>query len=493
MLRGLHDTFLPNLHPDKIPSFLPPLLLAVLVIVSLSKWKHLNLLQLIILPFLLLYFLLTNVAQQYYIWVLPFLFFGSFRAALTYSLAGGIAVAVAYWKVYPQILFGSLPVVHFPDQYVLWLHTLPTGIFWITIGWLIVEVWFSKTAIETRAVDSTSTLPNPHGESAAILKDGHPSRPSQLAGTFIYGVIVSVTLAESIFLFGLDTHHPWKILKAIGMPSSAHKREYTYFQIPKAALWNKGFLWYEPDLRKLHILDAEGKPPKEFVFYHPDTHESLDVTDMAVDSENRIIVSDWRKGFLGAFDFEGRLVRHFGGGLRAPTRFALGPDDSVVVIDIGRQAVLLFSKSAEIIRQFDHSFGEGAIPIESFDVGLDKEENIYILDGVSQRIYVIRSNARSNKSFSVNAFTRDTRLYVDPKGYLWLLSLDSAQIPIYSPDGDKIDKLANPPGLLNQPLDTPSDILFGADGQIYVADAWRSKIYAIDFAYRRPSDPRPAE
>ena len=222
--------------------------------------------------------------------------------------------------------------------------------------------------------------------------------------------------------------------------------------IPRVAMHEKGFFWFDPETKRVIVLDREGRVQNRFSLRHPDTGQALDVYDIEVDPQARIVVSSWKQRFLGKFDSgNGNFIsryppEHIG----APSAIAMSRDGTLAVLDIGRGGVLLFSPDGRILRQSPYKFGDGDGSIESFDVGINHDKKIYVSDAEKGRLYVFDRGGKRERSIPVRMFMPYVKLTVDPQGDLWVLNVQMAQIGIYSPEGQWVGKLGNKPGVLNQ-------------------------------------------
>ncbi len=452
--------------------------------------KRLDLLKLLILPLLLLYGVSTTVAQQYFLWVLPFLILWSLEAAWIYSIIGGVTLAIRYWALYPEILFGSLPVIKLTAQQELLTSFAAVTCFWIlTVSFIVILLISKRQTFFSSALETAE--PSDTRKTGAFHLS--PIKIGKFIERLVYFGLIILTIAESVFILRLDRHNSWKAIKTIKVNAPQTQRIMDTAQertlpIPKACLYEEGFLWFDPQTKKMKVLSQDGTVENEYILTHPKTGAALDVFDIKAVPGKMAVVTDWQKGFLGKFDPKnGQFITDFSPtDIVAPTRMAVGPDGMLAVIDVGKSSILLLSDSGKIVKEYYYHFGEGRVPLESFDIGIDDQKNIYLLDGVSQKVHVVSyEKSAREKLLRVRIFMPSVKLAVGHNNFFCVLNLNTSQISIYSPKGKHIAKLENTPGVENEILNTPCDLLIDSNDRFYVVDAWKSEIIQVLFDKER--------
>lgn len=438
--------------------------------------KRMDALRLILLSYLLLYFLMTTVAQQYFIWVLPFLFLWSVPLALVYSVLCGLVLLVIYWAIFPEILFGTFSIVRLPVPAEYWSTFVFETAFWVFLGFLIFKLLFLEKNTSPRAFSA------PFG---SFLNEVWKKRCERA----IYALIVLAAFFEIVYIFSLDAQDPWRVVKTISIETP--QKELTGHKIiryrpwPKVAATRDDFLWFDPSDRTLKAIDQEGRVLSKIVLKHPQTGERLNLFDIEADAAGGFfVVSDLEKGFLGEFDTQGRFILRLGENeIRAPSSIARSADGTLAVLDAGSQALFVLGRDGKILKKFPYSFKKRRSYAKRYDVGIDRAGSIYLLDSIRQCVCVFDSSSGAERRIPVRVFSPEVQLAVNPEGFFSVLNVKTTQIDFYSPEGRYVAKLDNGPDASPEPrLPEPFAVLMDAKNNIWIADAWKFELLKVEFS-----------
>lgn len=434
--------------------------------------KKLSLLQLILSIFLSLYLLSATVAQQYLVWVIPFLALWSFTAAAVFTAAAGAAMVVRYWSLYPEILFGAFPAVPLPPLAKSWASLITVSVYWLAVAALLVRICTQPRTIETAPVNANSKRTFKPSLPAASRTGGWV----RLVTHSIVILLAFLFVIESLFLLKLHKHDPWDVVRRITVEASAGGDGV----VPAAAFSGDTFYWSAGGgTVKRYGKDGAVKP--ELRLTHPDTGKALDIYDMTALADGSLIVADWRSGFLGRFDGKGGLIKRFTDHIRAPIRVATCGRGKLAVLDVGTGSALVFAEDGRLESAYRYPFGGGRIPIDSYDIGIDAAGKVYVLDGGSQRVSIIDTKPGPEKNVPVACYTRRVKLSVTPEGEFFVVGVDSDQISLYAPEGGLIARIENAPGDKAGPLDKPFAVMTDEANNIFIADAAKAHILQVKF------------
>ncbi len=446
-------------HVDKI-------IFSIIYLSSLFWMKRRkDLLQSIIFIFLLIYFSLTTVAQQYFIWVLPFLFLWSRRAALVYSIIGGFALLVLYWAIYPEMLFGIFPIARLSVAAEYWLGFFSETGFWLVIGILMISVMRSNN---TRR--------------PIVFNEKFSSFSMKLA---VYVLVSLLAVFESIYILNLDRSDSWDVVRRISV--DAEQKKTTSGQIlrsmpsPKAAVSGEGFVWFDPTDKSLQFMGKNGSLKSKIFLKNPKNGKILNIRDLKICPDGTLMVSEIESGFLAKFDATGNLVPSFDAKeMIAPSSIAVSHDGKMAVIDCGSNTVYLLNHTGAVQSRIPYNFRGGVKKSESFDIGMDNKGQIYVLDSVRRKVSVFSAEGNKLLEINVRIFEPQVRLTVGPQGSFSILNLKTTQISFYSNEGKYLGKMENEYGK-DPKLGRPFQVLMDKEGKIFIADSWNFEILEAKF------------
>jgi DNA-binding beta-propeller fold protein YncE len=178
---------------------------------------------------------------------------------------------------------------------------------------------------------------------------------------------------------------------------------------------------------------------------------------------------------------EGRFIAAWTPGLYGPRRIAIGPDDSIYVVDSGRNRIVKFSPDGQVLMTWG-SEGSGDGQFKGFSsVAVDPTNNkLYVADSLNSRIQVFDSNGKFLTKWSVPEWGRPfgfEDLAIDSKtGRLYASSANMNSVLILDLNGNRIGTLNPKPP---DQLDGPSALaLFGQ--KLYVLNMNGNRVSVID-------------
>ena len=168
-------------------------------------------------------------------------------------------------------------------------------------------------------------------------------------------------------------------------------------------------------------------------------------------------------------------------GFYGPRRIAIGPDESVYVVDQGRTRIVKFSPDGQVLTSWgSKGSGDGQFD-DPTSVAIDTTNNkVYVADPRNRRIQVFDSNGKFLAKWTVPEWGRPygfEDLVVDRKtGRLYASSANMDTLLIFDLDGHRLGSV------------TPKapDKLYGpsamalVDGRLYILNMAGNRVSAID-------------
>jgi DNA-binding beta-propeller fold protein YncE len=168
-------------------------------------------------------------------------------------------------------------------------------------------------------------------------------------------------------------------------------------------------------------------------------------------------------------------------GFYGPRRIAIGPDDSIYVVDQGRTRLVKFSLDGQVLSSWgSKGTGDGQFN-DPTSVAVDSTSGkVYVADPINKRIQVFDPNGKFLTKLSVPEWGRPAGfedLAIDPKnGRLYASSATMNAVLIFDLNGTRIGTLApKPPDRLEGP-----SALALVDRKLYVLNMHGNRVSVID-------------
>jgi DNA-binding beta-propeller fold protein YncE len=206
---------------------------------------------------------------------------------------------------------------------------------------------------------------------------------------------------------------------------------------------------------------------------------------IAIDGEGNIYVAEiGSKHRVQKLAPDGKFIAEWKGpepGFYGPRRITIGPDDSIYVVDSGRNRIAKFSPDGQVLASWgSEGSGDGQFNGLS-SVAVDPTTNkVYVADPINRRIQVFDSNCKFLTKWPVPEWGRPQGfedLAIDSKtGRLYGSSAHMDSVLIFDLNGHRIGTLTpKPPDKLNGP-----SALALVNGKLYVLNMAGNHVSAID-------------
>jgi sugar lactone lactonase YvrE len=207
-----------------------------------------------------------------------------------------------------------------------------------------------------------------------------------------------------------------------------------------------------------------------------------DPNGIAIDRSGNIYVAEiGSKHCVQKLGPDGSFIAEWAPGLYGPRRIAIGPDDSVYVVDSGRNRIVKFSPDGQVLATWG-SEGSGDGQFKGFSsVAVDPINNkVYVADSLNSRIQVFDSDGKFLTKWLVPEWGRPygfEDLAIDSKaGRVYASSANMNVVLIFDLNGNRIGTLApKPPDRLEGP-----SALALTDRKLYVLDMAGNRVIQID-------------
>jgi DNA-binding beta-propeller fold protein YncE len=203
---------------------------------------------------------------------------------------------------------------------------------------------------------------------------------------------------------------------------------------------------------------------------------------IAIDRSGNIYVAEiGSKHRIQKLGPDGTFIAEWAPGLYGPRKIAIGADDSVYVVDSGRNRIVKFSPDGQVLTTWgSEGSGDGQFRGLS-SVAVDAANNkVYVADPINSRIEVFDSNGKFLSKWSVSEWGKAMGyedLAIDSQaGRLYASSTHLNAVFIFDLNGTRLGSLTPKPP---EKLEGPSALaLF--DRKLYVLNMTGNRISVID-------------
>jgi len=168
---------------------------------------------------------------------------------------------------------------------------------------------------------------------------------------------------------------------------------------------------------------------------------------MALDSQNRIFITDEHSHRITSYTTSGEYLSHWGnpgdsdGELNGPAGIAVDSSGDLFVVDQHNARVQKFTPDGKFITNwgsFGNAPGQFNLP---WGIAVDSDDNVYVADWRNDRIQKFSTDGSFLGTFGSpgdgeGQFRRPTSVAVDPEGFIYVADWGNERVQVLSPDGD---------------------------------------------------------
>ena len=173
---------------------------------------------------------------------------------------------------------------------------------------------------------------------------------------------------------------------------------------------------------------------------------------MAVDSQQRVYVTDEHLHRVTVFDLEGNLVAQWGekgsnaGQLNAPAGIAISADNSVYVVEQGNNRVQRFTIGGESLGMWGEAGSEPGQFNMPWGIGTSNNGDVYVADWRNDRIQRFTSDGQfimyyGSSGSSDGQLSRPSGVCVDSDGYVYVADWGNERVQLFDADGNFVQTL----------------------------------------------------
>ena len=207
---------------------------------------------------------------------------------------------------------------------------------------------------------------------------------------------------------------------------------------------------------------------------------------IAIDRAGNIYIAEiGSKHRIQKLGADGTFIAEWAPGLYGPRKIAIGPDDSIYVVDSGRNRIVKFSSDGQVLASWgSEGSGDGQF-IGLSSVAVDPTTNkVYVADPVNSRIQVFDSNGKFLSKWSVPEWREALGfedLAIDPdRSRLYASSAHLSTIFVFDLQGNRLGAVTPTPP---DKLDSPSALALAKD-KLFVLNAGSARVSLIPLQNR---------
>ena len=206
---------------------------------------------------------------------------------------------------------------------------------------------------------------------------------------------------------------------------------------------------------------------------------------IAIDRAGNIYVAEiGSKHRIQKLGSEGTFIARWTPGLYGPRKIAIGPDDSIYVVDSGDNRIVKLSPNGQVLASCGSAgTGDGQFRGVS-SVAVDPTNKVYVADPMNSRIQVFDSNGKFLTRWSIPEWAQPLGfedLAIDPdRGRLYASSAHMNTILVFDLQGNRLGIVTPTPP---DKLEGPSALAL-AKGKLLVLNSGSARVCVIDLQNR---------
>ena len=189
-----------------------------------------------------------------------------------------------------------------------------------------------------------------------------------------------------------------------------------------------------------------------FGYYGEEDGHLISPTGIAVDSKNRIYVSDEYLQRITVFDSDGRFIKKWGdvgsdpGKLNGPAALTFDVDDNLYVSDHHNNRIQKFTKDGAYLSHFGcYGSLEGQLDLP-WGLSIGPDGDIYVADWGNDRIQRFSpegtlQNVYGGPGGGNGEFRKPASVAVDESGYMYIADWGNQRLQVLDPEGRFVVKL----------------------------------------------------
>ena len=173
---------------------------------------------------------------------------------------------------------------------------------------------------------------------------------------------------------------------------------------------------------------------------------------MAVDSQQRVYVTDEHLHRVTVFDLDGNSVAQWGengsnaGQLNAPAGIAISGENSIYVVEQGNNRVQRFTTNGESLGMWGEAGSEPGQFNMPWGIGISNNGDVYVADWRNDRIQRFTSDGQFIMSYGssgagVGQLSRPSGVCVDSDGYVYVADWGNERVQLFDADGNFVQTL----------------------------------------------------
>ncbi len=204
------------------------------------------------------------------------------------------------------------------------------------------------------------------------------------------------------------------------------------------------------------------------------------VRAVAVDERENLYVLDQEAAIIKKYNPEGTLLFPFGDSskMESPSDLAVDKEGNVYVTDTGHQRVQVFDYWGRPLRAFGGSASGEERLTRPWGIALDGQGNVYVTDVATMAVYIFNAEGNLVHRFgSRSKFDRPKGIAVDGMGQIYVADTGNNRLQVFCALGESLlHELGSGARAPEERMSNPEAVALDKQGHLYVTDTGHDRV-----------------
>ncbi len=204
------------------------------------------------------------------------------------------------------------------------------------------------------------------------------------------------------------------------------------------------------------------------------------VRAVAVDGRGNLYVLDQEAAVVKKYNSEGTLLFPFGSAskMQSPSDLAVDKEGKVYVTDTGHRHVQIFDSWGRPLQTFDGLASGEEHLVRPWGIALDGQGNVYVTDVATMKVYIFNAEGNLVHRFGGSSqFDRPKGIAVDEMGRIYVADTGHNRLQVFFALGESLlYELGSGASAPEERMGKPEAVALDEQGNLYVADTGHDRV-----------------